>query len=708
MADLSKMSDEELMQRAKAASAPKPKADLSAMSNEELMQRAAGVHEQPEPSIGQQVLGGVIAAGEFVDKYTGAPTRAAIGELIPSRPRMPAPKQVEGVPMGSEFLGTGVTAPPAFGGGSVVGAIEKFGEQFGEDPKTAPTGKELTSRMGASEEETMRVPFTDFTFSPAGVSGLTLEILADPLNLVPFSAAGKVISKTASGTGKAIKGVGKGVKETAKATAKATAKGIKEAPVIGAPVRVAEDAAKKVAKIVDSHLNPKQASNFKRMKLTAKKNGIDPKTLPDQVEFGSESVLGKLSRSQAEVDIQNELSQKFIKSLENTENALDKRIATIGKVARPPDALEAGNVILDGVQKSFDSLFGDFAVTYKQLTDRIPDLRLADDAADTMTSRLDGILQSAEKRMRISSVGAESAQAKQVVDNVYNILSLGDNIDDLVLKLHSVGNAGYVSKFARGIDIAPDEKAFREIYDVLKDAIIDSTRAIDPAVADDLLETNQRISGFLKAREPIESILTDGRKAPEAVFNSLIANGDSKQINALKEIMPAADFDSLKSSYLENLIKRNADGNVSFKQTSNRLFTNKRNHLRMGQILEEAELSDVAELLELGRNHGDMILNHSNTSVREFVTNLPDKVKQIFINEQILANMRKKARAAGKAVPPKPPTGLRPPPTGLRPPPAGLRPPALAPVQQPGLGRAIGRLPVSTPLKPFQVQREDR
>jgi len=700
MADLSKMSDEELMQRAKAASAPKPKADLSAMSNEELMQRAAGVHEQPEPSIGQQVLGGVIAAGEFVDKYTGAPTRAAIGELIPSRPRMPAPKQVEGVPMGSEFLGTGVTAPPAFGGGSVVGAIEKFGEQFGEDPRTAPTGKELATRMGASEEESLRVPFTDFTFSPAGAAGLTLEILADPTNLIPFSAAGKVVSKTSAGIAKAGKTATKAAASTAAKSAKVSADIARKTP----PVKIAENSAKKVADIVSGYVNPKQAANFERMKKTALKNGIDPKTLPDQVEFGAESSLGKLSRAQAEVDINNELSQKFIQSLQNTEQALENRIIKIGKVSRPPDALEAGNVILDGVQKTFNSLFGDFAVTYKQLTDAVPGLRLTDDASDNMVSKLESILSSAERRSRVASVGAEAAQARQVADNVFNILSLGDNIDDLVLKLHSIGNAGYVSKFARGVDIAPDEKAFREIYDVLKDAIIDSVRSADPAVADDLIETNARISKFLKAREPIENILTDGRKAPENIFKSLVTNGDSKRIEALKEVMPADDFAALKSTYLENLVKRNADGNVSFMQTSNKL-ANKVEQIRLSKMLSEQELTDVAEILELGRNHGNMVLNHSNTNVREFITNLFDGIKTTFLNEEILSAMRSRARKLG---PPTPPAGLRPPSVPVAPlgpaRPQGLMPPA---PRSSGLARALGRLPVTTPIKPFQ-NREDR
>ena len=705
---VSQMTDEEIAAELNLLQGGQKFKPVDQMTDAEIAAELSALEAQQMPaekSFGQQALEGIGAAAEFVDKYTGAPTRAAIGELIPSRPRMPAPKQVPGVPMGSEFLGTGVTAPPAFGGGSVVKAAQAFGEQFGEDPSKAPTGKELATRMGASTEETLSIPGTEFTFSPAGAAGLTIEMLADPLNFIPFSAAGRVVSKTASGAKSAAKaGVKAATKEVVETTAKG-AKVAKEAPTIQATKEAAKSTADKIKNIVDGYINPKQAPNYKRMKATAEKNGIDPKTLPDQVEFGAESALGKLSRSQAELDINSELAQKYIKSIENTENALDKRITTIGKVGRPPDAIEAGNVILDGVQKTFDSIFGDFAVTYKQLTDRVPGLALGKDASEKMIDRLEGILVKAEQRARIASVGAEAAQARQVADNVYKILELGENMDDLVLKLHSVGNAGYVSKFARGIEIAPDEKAFREIYDVLKDAIIESVDEIDPRAAADLIDTNKNISNFLNARKPIESILTDGRKAPEAVFNALVANGDSQKIAALKEVLSVNDFAALKSSYLENLVKRNAEGYVSWKQTANKLLANKRENLRLSQMLDEAEVKDVSELLELGLNHGDMILNHSKTSVREFFVNMPDKFKQLFINEQALANMRRRARN----LPPTPPAA----PSGLRPPVSpGLRPPAAAPAPAPsrqGLLRSLpGRLPISTPLKPFQVREENK
>src|SRR3990167_6645207 len=95
MADqLEKLSDEELEaivqgrpSRPKAAmriSAPDPLEDLS---DEQLLTIASGrgsvnPEYKPAPSFGQKALGAVSAVGEFVDKFTGAPSRAALSAGI--------------------------------------------------------------------------------------------------------------------------------------------------------------------------------------------------------------------------------------------------------------------------------------------------------------------------------------------------------------------------------------------------------------------------------------------------------------------------------------------------------------------------------------------------------------------------------------------------------------------------------------------------
>lgn len=167
-----------------------------------------------EPGIGQQILEGVGAAGEFIDKYTGAPTRAAIGAV-------------------QEGEGLG-------------GAAEAFGEQFGEDPGLAPTGEDIAKRAGLSDEAlapgvspteagiqalqsggsmgdaAMAIgnrfleapwsahPATQLAAqsSPAEIAGLGIDIAADPTNVVPVGPLAKVAAKGARGGVRGLRAAG--------------------------------------------------------------------------------------------------------------------------------------------------------------------------------------------------------------------------------------------------------------------------------------------------------------------------------------------------------------------------------------------------------------------------------------------------------------------------------------------------------------------
>jgi len=118
---------------------------------------------EPESKVpkspGEMLSEGFLSASEFVDKYTGAPVRAGIGALQEGK--------------------------------GLFDALGAAREQFGAEEITAPTGKQIAKRAGLSAEETLRVPGTDFTFSPAGAAGLGVEVVADPTTLIPGAAVGR-------------------------------------------------------------------------------------------------------------------------------------------------------------------------------------------------------------------------------------------------------------------------------------------------------------------------------------------------------------------------------------------------------------------------------------------------------------------------------------------------------------------------------------
>lgn len=170
----------------------------------------AVVIEEPEEegilsSIGGAALQKVGEFGQFIDKYTGAPTRAAVHELQ------------------KDWKNVG-------------GAAKKFGSQFGEDPNLAPTGKDIARYAGVTDESVSDVlpwaysetgeglplkkgGWADPTAS--GVVGLGVDIAADPTNLIPGKAvsyaakkAGPVLSKFATKTASTLSGLPEGTIST--------------------------------------------------------------------------------------------------------------------------------------------------------------------------------------------------------------------------------------------------------------------------------------------------------------------------------------------------------------------------------------------------------------------------------------------------------------------------------------------------------------
>lgn len=150
--------------------------------------------ETPEPTMGQELLSGLVSAAETIDSYTGAPVRAGIGAAQDGR---------------------------GFGG-----ALSAAASQFGEDPKTAPTGKQIRKKagidLGDGTLDDVRVPGIDMSLgeiirshpaikfnpvnravygkltsdvSPNDVADFGIEAGADITNVVPVGAIMKGVAK---------------------------------------------------------------------------------------------------------------------------------------------------------------------------------------------------------------------------------------------------------------------------------------------------------------------------------------------------------------------------------------------------------------------------------------------------------------------------------------------------------------------------------
>lgn len=149
MSDLSQMSDEEL---------------LSQLSDDELKAMAGGMGIESAPAQQQEsqsplsrmpIMSALGAISSAIDPYTGAPTRAGISAGLKGE-----------------------------------NPLEAAWQQFGMPSETAPTGEDISKQIGVPE-------------SVAPYTGMAVDVLADPTNLIP----GKAIPSSLGAVGRGTKAV---------------------------------------------------------------------------------------------------------------------------------------------------------------------------------------------------------------------------------------------------------------------------------------------------------------------------------------------------------------------------------------------------------------------------------------------------------------------------------------------------------------------
>lgn len=209
-------------------------------SKSQPMKAQAGAAPEPESGgfwsdLGDSALETLGEVGQFIDTYTGAPTRAAVRAAQKGENPLPA-----------------------------------FGSQFGEDPSLAPTGKEIAQAAGVPDTSLSQVApglFTDdekeaeklFKFkrggaadiTASGAAGLGLDIAADPATFL----TGAGIAKTATRGGKIAKGAKAAASQAGQVGAKVGAKAVQKggAALTGVPeevVRTYMNKTKKINKII--------------------------------------------------------------------------------------------------------------------------------------------------------------------------------------------------------------------------------------------------------------------------------------------------------------------------------------------------------------------------------------------------------------------------------------------------------------------------
>lgn len=565
-------------------------------------------------TIGKKALDTVIAVGNTVDSYTGAPVRSAIGAI-----------QNDQSP------------------------LQAYVKQFGKDPGLAPTGKQIAEKAGFSAEDKYKIPFSyispglpDVEFSPAGAVGLAVDIGADPTNVIPVGAAAKMGARL---------GVKGGI-EAARLGAKGTALGIDVITGAKAGAKTLEYAGEKadqVRKVIENYFKPTRADDFEKLFAIAQKNGIDTSKLPEAVEFGKDSLITRLSRARAEGPLGEKFLKDFTESLDQVDNATNKAIESIGS-GIVPNREQAGKILRDGYDEAVGNLFKENQVRYSQIVKQHPQLKVSPEAMTDVYKKLNDVTNFAERRLKGGVTAVQEEQAKRLLRTVDSIRNSDGSFENLYNAMSDIGEAAYKPQNTMAA-IPADVDKMRDIYNTLSSTLIGTVqKQVGPKVAEDLVKSNQAISGFMKATEPFAKKLGDASLANETIFDSLIKRGDSRQLQSLQAIIPPDKFQQVKAAYLDSLLPRNAEGGVQYRTWSNIMNKEKE---RMAQLLNPEEAESLTELATLGTRFGTPILSTSGTGASNRLRNLPTAIADAVLDDTAIDKMKMSARGQLFNVPTK-------------------------------------------------------
>jgi hypothetical protein len=616
---------------------PDEEAELIALESE-FAQRPA-----PGPVNDKGILTQV---GELVDSYTGAPVRRAIGTYQDTNDIRQA---------GNAFL-----------------------NQFGGNPDIAPTGKEIAAKAGFSDDKGQPYtnPKTGITSirekSDADIVGFGVDVAADWTNLLPFVPVGKLAKGAASGSKWALK-------NSAKATDAALGTPLVKVGEAAATTGKATLEATKKAKIRLSKLfKPEVADDYDSLADVAFNNGLDVNNMPDAIKYGENSVISRASRAKAEGPLGGEDLIKHEKFIQDVSKAAERKIHKIGLVENIPGKQEAGRILRESYDEGVDNFFKQMGETYNSAIQLAPDMQFDKNSVKIVGSKLDemerwargriGSTKHLEKTVNTAKPGSkaynqatkemigvldstnkaitktQAQQAQEVLNAVQlaknALYTSGNNVSQALNAMRDIGEIAFKSKSSLA-EVPSDIRKFQEMYFTLQKGVTESIRSnLGDDFANALIENNKLMSKHFSDRGVLSRALGNKNISDEALFDTLIMRGDSKQIEALKSVISSEKFNQLKASYLDNLMNRGADGAIQFNSTRKKLNGMKD---KLKNVFSENELIEMDDILRLGDRAGQGVLSTSGTGGSAGFKNVRNTIEDFIVNETVTDWMKKGA-----------------------------------------------------------------
>lgn len=626
--DFSKLSDDELFALAEHGGAPKQKVqssepDFANMSDDELFEMAShgGVKKLPpaktSKGIGDMALEGGLWALDKLDSVTGAPTRAAIGAIQDDK-----------------------------------NPVSAFANQFGKDTSLAPTGKTIMQKAGVSDDalsdtfpslynedgeglQLQKGGWADFTKS--GVAGFGVDILADPTNLIGLGA----VKGAGNAAAKATKAAAVGSKNAALATAEAVGKGIAKGAAKGVDAISGTKAGSEALEGFSKFVTPRVADDYGKFLDIAKAHNIDPKVLPSSVEFGPDNFISRADRNIAEGPIGQARLEKFRQAEDAVQEALENQVTKISGGARL-DEVAAGQHLRDSFDRGVDKFFEGVDWTHNMVQQQAPGLMLSEGGAKTLSSKVNGIEKYAKGLVERGITNTERTQGDQLLRAVEAIRNSKGSYKQINEAREMIGRAAFKAKNALA-DIPPDVEKLRDLYFAIDDALIDTTKSnLGDDIAQRLSDNNKAMSEFFGQKGVLSPVVGARGMSNEQVFKSLVLNGDSRKIEALKKVLPPEDFKALQGAFLESLIRRNPDGTVSLGRLHGTMQA-KKNQLR-ALFPNVGDIEGITQLAELSGRMGNPVLSSSGTGASNVFRDLTKGVSDSIGSSVIVDKMKDAAR----------------------------------------------------------------
>lgn len=519
-----------------------------------------------------------------------------------------ATPEMAGTAVGSVF-GGGI--PGAFAGGAAGSLVRQGASALLGTPQVATVGERITE---------------------TGLSSLISGGTAGGVQALKYGA--KIASPYAK---EAISNIGDYVSGTAK-----------KIPGVQTVGEVLDSSAKATKGVIDS-LNKtfsfKRAGDADELFKIADSIGIDKEILPEAVEYGENSMISRTARTIAEGPLGEEKLVKFQQAHNQISNALDDRISRISPTGSTMTRDEAGQFIVDSVNEATKDFFNNLDETFSNMVKGAPGLKISPESQKKISSRLLGLERVAKGEMK-RGIGSQKQEGKSLFEAVQAVRSGNGSFKQTVEAMQRIGREAF-KKGSSQNRLPVDQKNLQKLYFDIQDEVIKNVREVygDDA-AENLVKNNKMITDFIGESGILTSSLSKDM-APEKVFKALVENGDTRKAEALMAIMPPGKVQSLKASFLDTMIKRNADGDVLFDSTIKNLDRKKE---LVSKLFTSDEMQPIADVLRLGKRMGRPVMSSSGTGASNAINDFVNRAKGAVFNEATLDLAKKRGSR-----PPRPP-----------------------------------------------------